>query len=452
MDYYGARYTPKFMGLFDPTQAYENLCVVDNGSGTSYVSNKNVPPGTSLTDTEYWAIYGVTSGAILNLQNQIDDINNNTVPALQNDISDNAADIVTLDNKFTNLKYKHILFIGDSYERSIEYCDYISEGLGHGTPSFISTNVRKSADGYIWIASRGGSGFTNDGGGKSSGNGFLNMLTEAFGNMTADEAAAIDIICVAGGVNDSFYNLGDSDLPLLATNMQAFDVYAKQNFTRAQIMLFFLGRVRQLDTHTGLNPKDIRYNIYRYIDLAGRAGWGFVCNSQYVSFQRDNFIDVDNLHPRSAEQGVIARFIMEGLVSGSVDVTWIDNFLYEMTPNSPNTGNTIPLSCNLVNGKRRVKSNAGMAWVLDNVSIAFNAAQTIGTQNAFFASSVVDVPLYGAQIWLGSGWKMFNGILRFYGYDVILINRGAEGEGNNSITFTTLNAPLLDFTFDTLIS
>ena len=72
--YVVARYTPKFMGTFDPTQQYDNLCVVDNGSGTSYISKILVPPGTSLLDTTYWAFYGSTSGAILDLQDQIDSI------------------------------------------------------------------------------------------------------------------------------------------------------------------------------------------------------------------------------------------------------------------------------------------------------------------------------------------------------------------------------------------
>lgn len=72
--YVGARYMPKFVGTYDATQAYEALSVVDNGMGTSYVSNKPVPVNTPLTDTEYWAVYGSTSGAILDLQNQINEI------------------------------------------------------------------------------------------------------------------------------------------------------------------------------------------------------------------------------------------------------------------------------------------------------------------------------------------------------------------------------------------
>lgn len=74
MQYIGARYVPKFMGTHDITQSYENMCVVDNGMGTSYISQKPVPAGTPLTDTTYWALYGASSGAIVNLQNQIDDI------------------------------------------------------------------------------------------------------------------------------------------------------------------------------------------------------------------------------------------------------------------------------------------------------------------------------------------------------------------------------------------
>lgn len=78
MKYIGARYMPKFMGVYDATQAYEALSVVDNGSGTSYVSNKPVPVGTPLTDMEYWAVYGASSGAIIALQND--------VIALKNDV------------------------------------------------------------------------------------------------------------------------------------------------------------------------------------------------------------------------------------------------------------------------------------------------------------------------------------------------------------------------------
>ena len=73
--YIGARYVPKFMGTYDVTQEYEALSVVDNGLGTSYISRIPTPAGTPLTDRNYWIVYGASSGAVINLQNQIDDIN-----------------------------------------------------------------------------------------------------------------------------------------------------------------------------------------------------------------------------------------------------------------------------------------------------------------------------------------------------------------------------------------
>lgn len=89
--YIGARYTPRFVGIFDNTQAYEALDVVDNGQGTSYIARIPVPPNTPLTNTDYWLVYGAASGAILHLQEEIDAINNEI-----NDIKDKlSSDFVT---------------------------------------------------------------------------------------------------------------------------------------------------------------------------------------------------------------------------------------------------------------------------------------------------------------------------------------------------------------------
>ena len=103
--YIGARYVPKFMGEYDATQIYEALCVVDNGSGTSYISKVPTPAGTPLTNRDYWAIYGSASGAVIDLQNQIDTINNVTIPALEDEIED-------VTKVPTDAKY---IVIGDSF-------------------------------------------------------------------------------------------------------------------------------------------------------------------------------------------------------------------------------------------------------------------------------------------------------------------------------------------------
>ena len=91
-EYIGARYVPRFMGTYDPTQVYEALDVVDNGLGTSYISKIPTPAGTPLTDTTHWTIYGASSGAVISLQNQIDEMKDGDVPgSLQNQIDDDHA-------------------------------------------------------------------------------------------------------------------------------------------------------------------------------------------------------------------------------------------------------------------------------------------------------------------------------------------------------------------------
>lgn len=73
--YVGARYVPRFIDEpWNDTTGYEALDVVNNGIGTSYIAKKPVPPGTPLSNREYWFVYGSTNGAIINLQNQIDAI------------------------------------------------------------------------------------------------------------------------------------------------------------------------------------------------------------------------------------------------------------------------------------------------------------------------------------------------------------------------------------------
>ena len=101
-EYIGARYVPKFMGAYDVTQEYEALCVVDNGSGTSYITKIPTPAGTPLTDTSYWAIYGASSGAIVNLQNQIDDINAD-IGDIDNLTTEDNANLVGAVNSVDNI-------------------------------------------------------------------------------------------------------------------------------------------------------------------------------------------------------------------------------------------------------------------------------------------------------------------------------------------------------------
>ena len=102
--YIGARYVPRFLGTWNNTTQYEALDVVDNGSGTSYIARKTVPAGTPLSDTEYWFIYGASSGSIIDLQNRMNTAENDIIQLQK--LGD--------DDIYSRLSGKKIIVLGDS--------------------------------------------------------------------------------------------------------------------------------------------------------------------------------------------------------------------------------------------------------------------------------------------------------------------------------------------------
>ena len=117
--YIGARYVPRFLGTYDATTIYDALDVVDNGMGTSYIAKKTVPAGTPLTDSDYWAIYGSTSAAILALQSRMDDAEN---------------DIDALQDSSANLGLKSVKDFGATGDGSTDDSQAFADALASGYP------------------------------------------------------------------------------------------------------------------------------------------------------------------------------------------------------------------------------------------------------------------------------------------------------------------------------
>lgn len=56
-EYIGNRIVPKHCGVWDSTKGYEGLSIVlEETTGDSYISRKDVPVGTGLNQTEYWSL------------------------------------------------------------------------------------------------------------------------------------------------------------------------------------------------------------------------------------------------------------------------------------------------------------------------------------------------------------------------------------------------------------
>lgn len=180
--YIGARYVPEFVGLWNNTTQYNALQVVDNGSGTSYIARKTVPAGTPLTNTEYWFVYGASSGAIIDLQSRV----------------------AILEGEYTNIKplstNSNVMFIGDSWGVG-GLADAINIGFAH-----------------YYNSSYGGSGFVATGDSPAIDKNFKKLFLDLCATLTNDQLKNINYLIVAGGINDST----PSYLPLIPAAIKDF--------------------------------------------------------------------------------------------------------------------------------------------------------------------------------------------------------------------------------------
>lgn len=270
-EYVGARYVPRFTGLYDVTQIYDALDVVDNGSGTSYIARKTVPAGTPLTNTDYWFIYGASSGAILDLQSRMDNVEE---------------ELVTL----TGDKY---IFIGDSYSLTSFY------GSDNWIDTMISDLGLPSVDCYV--ARMGAIGFLNL---QNPDDNFLTMLQSIV--MSADDAAKVKHIIVCGGANDAGGTINN-----IVGAIQAFISYAKTNYPNADIHIGCIGR-----SQNNLSDVKCLQVAAPAYEKGCRYGANYIANSQYIFNNKNNYLAGDTIHPTAAQCKEIGHQLAAGYKTG----------------------------------------------------------------------------------------------------------------------------------------
>ena len=287
-EYIGARYVPKFMGTYDNTQVYEALCVVDNGLGTSYISKIPTPAGTPLTDTDYWAVYGASSGAIINLQNQIDDMNDGSVVgSLQNQINDVNTDLGAVQAALNPIVNPRFIFCGDSYDNitTVSWIDTVISRLG------LSNSIKCAVGGYGFCPT-------------------TKQWITLVQNATIDDDDTITDICIGGGVNDSFY------LANIAADMASFDAYVRGRFTNLKhIYVAYMG-ANFASKAAYVNSQKAKNAYYK---TAKSLGWEVlegVCNTLYNA-QYMQVIGVDKLHPNLNGTTALAENMAQALLRGS---------------------------------------------------------------------------------------------------------------------------------------
>ena len=307
--YIGARYVPRFTGLYDATQIYDALDVVDNGSGTSYIAKKTVPAGTALTDSEYWFVYGASSGAIYDLQTRMGAAEND-ITALDGRVGANENGISFLKDRIDPLrKNRHVVCIGDSYAADTSGWDgWISQFIDNWWGSAYGHGI--AAPGGGWVI--GSETYT-----------FQGALQHIEAEL-ADIADDIDDIVVMGGYNDMSSNTTEASILLAMNNFKA---YCASKYPNAKITVAFIGFSYSSKANM---DKCIDYG-YIWERCAAHAGFRFVTNMKYCLLYTPHvFISAGNpnsgYHPSTTGNAFIARKLAEYLTSLECDVYIITNF------------------------------------------------------------------------------------------------------------------------------
>lgn len=290
--YIGARYMPKFVGVYDNTTEYEALSVVDNGMGTNYISRIPTPAGTPLTNTTYWLIYGSSNGAILDLQGRMTTAEGD-IDDLQGRMTTAEGDIDSLESDVALLNYRKFIIIGDSYGLELDnnsktYIDHFKSNLGLNDDQLYSNCV-------------GGASFY----GVDNDHKFATLLA----NVSVSNPSEITDIIVECGANDLSNSAGAT-----LSGMTDFSTYAKSHFPNAKLWIFGCGLIMTEAKETNrLN------NLFPVMLYSASIGFNFITNSEYVLCDTD-FLKSDVTHPNQYGIRRIAAMLAQGIMTGAVDI------------------------------------------------------------------------------------------------------------------------------------
>lgn len=307
--YIGARYVPRFMGEYDPSQIYEALDVVDNGLGTSYISKIPTPAGTPLTDTTHWAIYGAQSGAYISLQNQIDTINNTDIPNLQGQI--NAVvntDLPAINNTINSLTRKAI-YIGNSY----------AQGVGSSTGNTGIYALTKTIFSDSKLYAGGGVGFLTYTGHSTT---FEDLLDDAIADNYFDSLDEVTDIVILSAWGDTLAikNRGiNAGITAMSTAFGSFMTKVKANFPNIKNVYLAFAETRSARTISGTaegtSKFDEPFNTHWILrTLAPRSGIEYLGWLSWETFMSGaQFTASDDYHPSDLGYTVISTNMKNAL-------------------------------------------------------------------------------------------------------------------------------------------
>ena len=378
--YIGARYVFKiYENSADSSSAdwesgvtYEPLTIVTYLNST-YASKKDVPGsvGNPASNPAYWVVTGAYNGQIATLQQQIDTINNTTIPsidaaiqALTNNVGDlddldtsDKTSIVAAINSLSNGISKRRFILLDSYggypddTLSVKLAEYLD--VNYDAQSPVTTGDKD-------IRFTGGIGFTNVNGQGT----FTTFLTSIANEITDPEE--IDELIVLGGAND-YGGAGNA----ISTGISDFVTYANTLMPNAKIKIGCLSASRS--TRSGIENHQITISAYR---LCFNYGAEYLNNVEYIMHRIS--MTADNLHPATSACPLIARKVADAVLYGSCDVNYFggDN-LTAYTPSG--SFDTLTLSAGVFNFNLNNGSISINTYI--NGTLTRSGGDTVNLQN-----------------------------------------------------------------------
>lgn len=295
--YIGARYVPKFDGVHDSTKAYEPLTIVtDVNESSSYTSKKFVPIGIELNNTEYWALTGTLSGAVLDLQNRMA-IAENDIDVLNDNVS--RVDDMVKNNFTLNPSDHYYVFLGDSY--NYQY--------GGWLPLLADKMGIDSTHYYDYTVS--GHGLFD--------NYWLSDITR-FMQDHAEIAEKITDVIIVGGVNDS----SPSALSQILTNASALLTYINTNLPHAITSVAFVGSARTNSSVLYDRTFENRMralNLYKVAFSTKKSRLLTGCENTLAQY---TLFGDDGLHPNYSGVQAIAESVYNAYMTGHFEQIIVD--------------------------------------------------------------------------------------------------------------------------------
>lgn len=283
----------KYMGEFDITKQYPIWSIVSDNN-TGYIAIQNVPAGIALTNTNYWVLIADYSAVLAGIASR-----------------------VSLLEKFSYLKNRKVLWVGDSY----------GNGWDGNTSVTDPYYIVDSKIGWTGVnISRGGCRFGDSN--TASQYKFLTLLQEYVGSHT-DMDTFTDVI-VIGGANDILQN-PTSDI---SSTIQAVCNYIKANFVNAQISIGMVARL--FNTGAGSTFGHFTNIRRQYIKGAADNGAHYIAGSELINHNY-NLLASDGVHLTSYDDmGMkLAELITSGNFNHEFDIAT------HVTPITTNTANDL---------------------------------------------------------------------------------------------------------------